>query len=80
GMVSDVTGEEIEVKEVRWQLDRREASTNLDDFVAAPPAGDHTLKLMVAGDDDKAEVSVHFKTISAPDEEAPMEPSPKAAK
>lgn len=79
GMVSDATGEEVEVKEVRWHLDRRDVSTNLDDFVSAPPAGDHKLTLMVALDDDKAEVSLHFKTISAPDEEAPMEQSPKAA-
>ena len=80
GMVSSVTGEEVEVKEVRWLLDQKEVSTSLDDFVTVPSAGDHELVLMVATDDDKAEVRVRFKTIAAPDEDESPRQSPKAAK
>jgi len=79
GMVSSTSGDAVEVSEFHWQIDQREVKAELDDFITAPPAGEHQLTLLVATRGNKAEVSVRFRTIALPDEDEPMRQTPKMA-
>jgi hypothetical protein len=69
GAATEPGGEPVDSERCAWRIGRRQVAKGLDAFVAAPPAGDHTVTLTATGAGGRAEARVRLTTVD-PEQEA----------